>query len=100
MYPLIHSFIRLYDLVVGVGLGQVLLQEGQVLVSGLGAVGGRGSLGGGGGSERGLLGVELGELGSEVGRESRSLRGGRSLVASDSASSIGGLLSANPSYSV
>jgi hypothetical protein len=74
--PSIHSFIELYDLVVGIGLGQILLQESQVLVSGLGSVGGRcGLLGGSGASEGWLLGVELGQLGSEVGWESRSLGG-------------------------
>jgi hypothetical protein len=82
-----------YDLVVGVGLGQVLLQEGQILVGRLSSFSGSSGLGGlGGCGERGLLSVEFRELGSEIRREGRSLRGGRGLVASDTAGSVGGLV--------
>lgn len=80
-------------LVVGVGLGQVLLQERQVLVGrlsrGLGA--GGSSLGRGWGGERRLLGVELGQLRGEVGREGRGLGGLGRVVASDAGRCVGSL---------
>jgi hypothetical protein len=66
--------------VVGVGLGQVLLQESEVLLGAsvtLTGVG-RDVLSGSsrGRGESGLGSVELGELGREVGRKGRSLGGG------------------------
>jgi hypothetical protein len=81
----------MYDLVVGIGLGQVLLQEGQVLVGRLSSLGGGGLGGGGRCGERGLLRVEFRELGSEVRWEGRGLGRGRGLVASDAGGSVGGL---------
>jgi hypothetical protein len=65
--------------VVGISLGQVLLQEFQVFLGttsdaflrgSSGDIGGRGA-----GGQDGLSGVELGELGGEVGRQGRCLRG-------------------------
>jgi hypothetical protein len=66
--------------VVGVGLGQVLFQESEVLLGAsvtLTGVG-RDVLSGSsrGRGESGLGSVELGELGREVGRKGRSLGGG------------------------
>jgi hypothetical protein len=53
--------------VVGIGLGQILLQESQVLVGALPTLG-RLPLGRGRGcSQSRLDGVEFGELGSEIG---------------------------------
>lgn len=82
-----------HNLVVGIGLWQVLLQEGQVSIGRLGTfLGGVGGSGLGGGlGERWLLSVKLGQFRGEVGGKSR---GGRSLglvEASDTAGCVGSL---------
>jgi hypothetical protein len=75
-HPPIHSSIEiLYDLVVGIGLGQILLQESQVLISRLASFGTGSGLGSGGRSERRFLSIKLGQLGGEVGRECGSFGG-------------------------
>lgn len=85
--------ITMYDLVVGIGLGQILLQESQVLVGRLSSFGGSGSLGlGGRCGERGLLGIEFRELGSEVRWEGGGLGRGGGLVASNAGRCVGGLI--------
>ena len=90
-------------LVVGVGLGQVLLQESEVLLgSGVTLTGiGRDVLGGSGGrGKSGLGSVELGELGGEVGRKRGSLGGGRGGVRlDDSDVSVLGLRNSTTSVS-
>jgi hypothetical protein len=74
-------------LVVGIGLGQILLQESQVLLStGRALTGVSGDVlgsGSGGGSESGLSSVEFGELGGEVGGQGRGLGGSRGGVRLD-----------------
>lgn len=78
---------------VGIGLGQVLLQESEVLVGRLASgLGGSGSLGGGRLGERGLLSVEFGQFGSEVRGQRWGLGGLGRAVASDAAGSVGGLV--------
>jgi hypothetical protein len=88
LYP--HPALSIIALcsVVGIGLGQVLLQELQVFLgstsntllsgSGSGNVGGSRS-----GSQDGLGGVELRELGGKIRRQSRCLGSGRGGVRLD-----------------
>lgn len=81
--PVVPARLRL---VVGIGLGQVLLQESEVLLGtgvALASVSGHVLGGSGGRSESGLGSVELGELGREVGGKGRSLGRGRGGVRLD-----------------
>lgn len=72
-HPSAQHHLPSSSLVVLVGLGQILLQEAQILLYALSAGLGGSSLGGSLLANDGLLSVEFGKLGGEVGGECRSL---------------------------